>query len=148
MRHIPYGIAVMAVLILVSLFLLNFKIIIVDGPSMQPTYDDKQILLARKYGQAQINDSVQRNDIIVFKKEGQLMIKRVVGISGDFIELSNGHISRNGVLISPYTYSGEDRDYQLNENEYFVIGDNHQNSMDSREYGAIHSEQILGTIVF
>ena len=134
-----------AVLLLFSGLLIilwcNFKIIIVDGVSMQPTYSHSQVLIAKR------TSSIDKNMIVVFKESGTLNIKRVIGIAGDFIRLENGEIYVNDVLIKPYTYNGEDIFVYLEHDEFFVIGDNYQNSYDSRNYGAISIEQIYGVII-
>jgi len=134
---------IVILLILMLLFNLwcNFKIVIVSGESMQPTYNNNQILFARR------TNTIKRNTVIVFNADDKLNIKRVIGVVGDCVKLENGKIYINGVQIKPYTYYGETKTIYLGDNEYFVIGDNYQNSFDSRNYGAINANHIYGVII-
>ncbi len=76
-------------------------------------------------------------------------IKRVIGIEGDIIQINkNGQILNNGIIleidnvIEENIY--EDSEFVVEENTIFVIGDNRKNSIDSRIYGAINKDQIIG----
>ena len=76
-------------------------------------------------------------------------IKRVIGLEGDIIQINkNGQILNNGIIleidnvIEENIY--EDSEFVVEENTIFVIGDNRKNSIDSRIYGAINKDQIIG----
>ena len=80
-------------------------------------------------------------------------IKRVIGIEGDIIQINkNGQILNNGIIleidnvIEKNIY--EDSEFVVEENTIFVIGDNRKNSIDSRVYGAINKDQIIGIAVY
>ena len=80
-------------------------------------------------------------------------IKRVIGLEGDIIEINrNGKILNNGIIleidnvIEENIY--EDSEFVVEENTIFVIGDNRKNSIDSRVYGAINKDQIIGIAVY
>ena len=101
----------------------------------------------------------QRGDIIIFKypdDESQNFVKRVIGVPGDVIEISDGHVSVNGeVLDEPYirepmdTY--ETLYYIVPENSYFVMGDNRNNSKDSRYWKAtnyVTKDKIIAKVLF
>lgn len=121
-------------------FILHYNIVIVDGDSMQPTYQNQQILLAHR------NQLIHRNNIIVFDHDNHTIIKRVIGIPNDVIQMGDGIILINGVQVHPYTYHGDHQTIHLSQQEYFVIGDNHLNSTDSRHYGVISIQDIVGVI--
>ena len=80
-------------------------------------------------------------------------IKRVIGLEGDIIQINkNGQILNNGIIleidnvIEENIY--EDSEFVVEENTIFVIGDNRKNSIDSRVYGAINKDQIIGIAVY
>src|SRR5690606_12695251 len=96
----------------------------------------------------------QRGDIIVMKNPdevGSFYIKRIVGLPGEHVRLVEGVVYINDLpLAEPYvlelcSHNGCTlRDWQLNEGEYFVLGDNRNDSHDSVVFGPIHRSQILG----
>lgn len=106
-------------------------------------------------------------DIVVFKTEGipgldsenkPYYIKRVVGLPGDEIQIRGGHIYRNGKLLdSPdffvenrYTtlYSSSSNKFIVPDDQLFVFGDNSANSWDSRAWGGVPVENVMGKAVF
>lgn len=129
-------------IIAVVLFLIFFKIIIISGQSMSPTYHDKQVILISK-----VYSQLNRNDVIVCTYNNMEIIKRIVGCPGDIIELKDGYVYRNSVKLS-YTYDGTDeKKYTLSDDEYFVIGDNYNASTDSRVFGPIKNNAIIGRAI-
>jgi len=100
-------------------------------------------------------DPVAR-DVIVFKKNGDVCISRVIGIPGDTVEITTeGTLLVNGNIISEDRISGPTYPYTeyvqypitLSDNEYFVLGDNRRTGVDSRYYGTVKSDEILGTVI-
>lgn len=128
--------------IAVILFLCFFKIFIVKGQSMAPTFDDGAILLISK-----INAEYIKNDVIVFDIDNETVIKRVVGVSGDTIELKDKCVYRNGIKLQIDCDSDESVIIELKQDEYFVVGDNYGNSYDSRNYGCINKQSIIGKVL-
>ena len=113
---------------------------------MEPALKNGQIALMKKF-----NLKLNYNDIIVIKKNNKIIIKRLVGMPNDKVKIDN-YLYINGQKVNDlYTeYSGVANDeIILNSNEYFVLGDNRQNSIDSRaeEIGVILKEEIIGKIV-
>ncbi len=95
-------------------------------------------------------------DVIVFKKDGNICISRVIAIPGDTVEITeDGAVKVNGNLISEekiysltYPYLDSiDYPITLASGEYFVLGDNRRTGVDSRYYGTVKSDEILGTLI-
>ena len=99
----------------------------------------------------------KRGEVIVFKKPGEtskLLVKRVIGIPGDHVEIGEGKVKVNeNVLEDDYTMSGTtpgEVDTVVPEGKYFVLGDNRENSSDSRSesVGLVPEELIEGKVAF
>ncbi len=137
-----YLICFAVVYLLILTINLNYKIIIIEGDSMNPALRSGQIVLVQKN-----IENLKKNDIIVFKQEG-LMIKRILGLPADRIVLSDSGLSINKVYIRPYTYEGDEMEYILAADEYFVVGDNYMMSFDSRHFGPVHDSDIVGKVIW
>ena len=126
-----------------ALFLWNFRLVRVNGDSMSPTLSDGQVLLASTHA-----SELRKDDIVVFQQEGRRCVKRIVAVSGDSVLLKDGLIYVNDTFLPHYAYWGEETRYTLEEGEFFVLGDNTDNSSDSRSYGPIKLEQIQFKYLF
>ena len=98
---------------------------------------------------------VRRNDIIVFKlKDDDDYIKRVIGLPGDKIVFKENKVFVNDVLLKETYVKNKNNVYYINavyevpENKLFVLGDNRNNSSDSREFGFIKTANIIGKVFF
>ena len=118
----------------------------VSGPSMFPTLKDGDILLMNK-----ISKDYDRMDIVVVRKNYKLLIKRIVALPGEEIEIKDNNIYINGEQIEDVvdcvTLPGiAENGIKLKENEYFVLGDNRENSADSRNeaIGVVKKSEIMG----
>jgi signal peptidase I len=119
----------------------------VRGSSMEPTLQDGQYLVIGKL--TYWVHPPERGDIIVFKPPNNPAddyIKRIVGLSGEQVEIRDGVVWVDGVLLEePYTnpgsYSGV---WSLEDGEYFVLGDNRNNSSDSHTWGVLPKDKIIG----
>lgn len=114
---------------------------------MLPTLKDGNIVCIKKY-----NLDLKNNDIVVIRKKGIIMIKRVIGLPNDTIKIDD-YIYVNGNKNDDLYIQDCGQVYneiKLKEDEYFVLGDNRQNSIDSRfdEVGIIHKDEIIGKIIF
>ncbi len=119
----------------------------IDGSSMNPTLYDGQYLIINNV--SYMLDTPQRGDVIVFRhpQNDLNLIKRVVGLPGDDVEIRDRQVFVNGVpLNEPYieappAYNGF---WKVPENEFFVLGDNRNNSSDSHSWSFLPKENILG----
>ncbi len=119
----------------------------IDGSSMNPTLYDGQYLIINNV--SYLLDEPQHGDVIVFHHpQNELnLIKRVIGLPGDHVEIQNRQVSVNGVALNePYiqaspTYSGS---WDVPDGQYFVLGDNRNNSSDSHSWSYLPKENILG----
>lgn len=125
----------------------------VQGSSMVPTLKDGEILLLKKY-----DTSYKRFDIVVLNRDSSKLIKRIIGLPGEHIEYKDSHLYVNDVEIEekflPKDISFSDfdtillGDSKIPEGKYLVIGDNRNNSTDSRIFGFVEKNEILGTTSF
>jgi len=119
----------------------------IDGSSMNPTLQDSQYLLINNFSYY-LNEP-DRGDIIVFRHPNSdlNLIKRVIGLPGDTVEIGNQTVKVNGNLLDePYiqaepTYSGN---WTVPEGQYFVLGDNRNSSSDSHSWQYLPEENIIG----
>ncbi len=132
----------------------------VSGSSMFPTLHTGDYIITNKVNY-RLNDP-KRGEIIVFKnprEESQDFIKRILGLPGDKVRVEKGHIFVNDVqlnesyLISsvitlPGSFLKEGSDEIVSKDHYIVIGDNRLASSDSREWGFISREEIIGQAFF
>ena len=125
----------------------------VEGSSMEPTFNNGDQLIVEKF--SYYFNEPERYDIIVFPfSENSSYIKRIIGLPGEIIQIKNGQVYLNGEILDE-NYGKEDRiedpgladeEIVLAEDEYFVLGDNRNASVDSRkeEVGLIKRSQIEG----
>ena len=134
---------------------------IVEGSSMMPNYVDKEYLLAEKLDY--FIGSPKRGDVVIFKYPNNPsvnFIKRVIGLPGETIQIqdsvitvinsgnSNGVALQEGAYLSSTVKTLTDSKGQYTvtfaDGEYFVLGDNREHSSDSREWGVLPRENIIG----
>jgi signal peptidase I len=122
----------------------------VESVSMQPTLFPGDFVIVNKLAY-QFSHIPQRGDVIVFKfppdPESIPYIKRVIGLPGDQIHISDGKVYINGqLMLEPYlkvtTKLGGD--WTVPSDQLFVMGDNRNNSSDSRRWGFVPLENIIG----
>ena len=123
---LPYVLIIIAVILIRTFIITPVR---VDGASMDQTLEDGQILLLYKLA------NIDYGDIVVLdeEKEGEIIIKRIIE-----------------ELEEDYAY-GETSDYEeitLGDDEYFILGDNRPISKDSRYFGPVKEDEIIGKVIF
>ena len=149
LRSTIYALLVVAAIavLLATLFL---PVLQVSGDSMNPTLQDRDIIVLVK------TDHMKTGDLCGFYWQNKLLLKRIIGLPGDIITLDeDGVATVNGeVLNEPYVDElalGEcdiKFPYQVPENRYFVLGDHRATSIDSRSsvIGCVEKSQIVGKV--
>lgn len=146
--------ALIAVIIVVPVRLFIAQPFIVSGASMEPTFDNGEYLIVDELTYR--FDEPKRGDVIVFKypkDPSQYFIKRVIGLPGETVTISGSSVSvmkADNITVAleePYVINegnGGDLTVHLGEAEYFVMGDNRPESSDSRVWGVLPEENIIG----
>lgn len=123
-----------------------FQLCVVHGESMHPTLKNGNIIFIKKF-----DLKIDYNDIIVIKKDNNTIIKRVVGLPKDTINIDeylyvNGQKNENLYIENSGDIKNE---VFLKDKEYFVLGDNINNSIDSRfeEIGIVNEDEIIGKMI-
>ncbi len=139
--------------VLVIIFLMNlfFPRYYVDGQSMDPGLHTADRLFASSIDV--LMHQIPRGAVVVLSspRDGASVVKRVVGLPGERVEVRDGVVTVNGVALhEPYIkeaprYAGM---WQLGSDEYFVLGDNRNHSLDSADYGPVSFSHIHGVVKF
>lgn len=143
--------------VLLAAFIMIFiaRAFTVDGPSMMPTLNHGERLLVDKISYRFAEPS--RGEIVVFKypaNPSEHFIKRVVGLPGDEVEVANGIVKVNGKVVEEDYISAPPRQgfspKVVPEGHYFVLGDNRNNSQDSRDsrVGFVPEELLVGRAIW
>jgi signal peptidase I len=150
-------VVIMAILVMVYLFIMSPQE--VNGESMEPNFHNGEYILTNKvtYKFRQ----PQRGDVVIFKswKNKEVdYIKRVIALSGETVSLSDNSIFVNGKkleeqYLSPNTtifggsFLQEGQTITVPESMLFVLGDNRPHSSDSREFGPVAIDDIIGVVI-
>lgn len=151
LRNTAFTLVVVAALaILVAVLLM--PILRIYGSSMSGTVDNGDLVASIK------TSNMKTGDVIAFYYNNNILVKRVIAVSGDFVDIDEeGNVYVNQTLLNePYLSSkafGEtniELPYQVPEDRIFVMGDNREVSIDSRNtaVGCVSDEQVVGKIVF
>ena len=134
-------------IIIVGAYFIRFPC--VDGISMRPTYEDntRVVMLYTQH--------VAKNDVVIVwcDQLDEYIVKRVIGTSGDTVRISDGKVFVNDKELSEdYLYdSNWGKAYELEktvpEGEIFLMGDNRNNSFDSRQLGTFSTEDVFGKVL-
>ncbi len=137
------------VLIAVMIFFV-FGIYRCSDNMMSPAFKDGDLAIYYR-----LQKEFQPSDTVIIEKDGETQIRRIIAKPGDSVEITADGLKINGYLQQetgiytetlPYT-EGISFPITLEENEYFVLGDNRSEAKDSRIYGAVKKEEIKGTVI-
>ncbi len=153
-----------SVVVALSIFVVVYLFLVqphqVKGASMDPTFHDGEYILTDKIGYRM--HPPERGDVIVFKAPRNPdfdYIKRIIATPGDTVSIQDGSVYVNDqklaenyiqseTIILPGQYIKESQQIKLNNDEYFVLGDNRSHSSDSRQWGTVPRKDIIGKAFF
>jgi signal peptidase I len=166
----------LAFVIIVPIRVFLFQPFFVQGASMEPNFENGQYLIVNEFGfkktTVALSDikffsvgafrEIVRQTVVVFrypKDPSKFFIKRIIGLPGERIEIKDGSFkifnqaNPDGFTLDESSYLGKEvkttgeQVVTLSDNEYFVMGDNRSFSSDSRVWGAVPSEDIIGEVL-
>jgi len=131
------------------LFIQNFR---VEGRSMYPGLQSDELVLVSKF--AYLTGSPRRGDVVVISRPAnpeQDLVKRIIGMPGETVEIVNGKIYLNGIGYDESEYiqapgNQSMASVDIPDSNYFVLGDNRVESEDSRRFGTVPSGAIVGKV--
>ena len=137
----------MILIILIIIFIKKFVFtnVMVHGVSMYDTLHDKDIMVLDIIGPKLTG--YKRFDIVVVKTNNTKIIKRIIGLPGETVEYKDNQLYINGKKVKDKYGTNETEDIEkvkLGKNEYYVLGDNRQDSADSRIIGPVKKSKIMG----
>ena len=147
-ESIPFIITIICIILIRAFITTPVR---VDGISMDNTLKDGEILLLNK-----LDNNYERFEVVVFTIQGERLIKRVIGLPGEKVEFKDNSLYINDALIEDNYGTGITSDFnigeldidKIKEDEYLLIGDNRNDSLDSRYFGTIKKKDIIGTVKY
>lgn len=144
---LPYILIVVIVLLIKEFLIAPVK---VNGLSMYTTLHDGDVMLLNKI--VYKFNPIKRGDIVVASWKDEYIIKRVIGLPGDTVEFKNNSLYINGKKIKENYTRGKTEDFNITllgskkvpKGYYVILGDNREDSVDSRIFGFMKKENILG----
>lgn len=148
---------VIAAVVFFVVYVFLFRPFQVSGASMFPTFENNEYILTNIIGLKL--DKPHRGDVVVFQSPQDTsrdFIKRIIALPGDKISVKEGIVYINGKKLDEHTYLEneiktyggtflkEGTEVTVPQNSFFVMGDNRQYSSDSREWGFVEKDKIIG----
>ena len=147
-----YGIVILAAIIVAFLVRYNIgQLVVVKGDSMNPTFQNKDIAISSIISYHK--HKPKRGDVVIVQSEQlhEKIIKRVIGVEGDTIEVKDGVLYRNDKRVKEAyikeKMEGTVAKTKIDKNHVYVMGDNRNNSADSRVLGAFTLDDVKGKVV-
>jgi signal peptidase I len=166
----------LALIIIVPVRMFLFQPFIVRGASMEPNFHEREYLIINEFGYKNTPVSIlgkdlvtvkphkelERLSIVVFRApydQKQFYIKRVIGLPGETVTIDNGSVkitnaeNPEGMILDESAYLPEGRmtngsmTVTLAQDEYYVLGDNRPASSDSRTFGPLHKDMVIGKVL-
>ncbi|TSC97281.1 MAG: signal peptidase I [Candidatus Berkelbacteria bacterium Licking1014_2] len=143
------GALVLGIIVLLLHFFVA-TIFIVDGISMEPNFQDKEVVIVDKL--SYLIKTPQRGEVVIVRfpgRESDKYIKRVVGLPADKLEIKNGKIYLNDQALRELYLDKDiviepDKIWVVPDNQYFLMGDNRAASSDSRIWGTAPRQNLIG----
>lgn len=155
MRYAITALLSLPILVAVLARTFLFETCSIPSRSMAPTLLPGDHVIVARYSTRVSRRLPERGDVVVFRSAAndQLLVKRVIAISSDEVEIREGRVRLNArTLPEPYVVHRAAGEFlpprTLPENSYYVVGDNRADSVDSRTWGTISGEQIIGRVRF
>lgn len=168
---------ILAVVIITPIRVFLLQPFFVKGASMEPNFDDGQYLIINELGYKTTNVGLnnfhfftvnsfkefQRGDIAIFRyplDPSQFFIKRVIALPGERIKIENGRVTifnnshpegfvlDESAYLNPSVTTNGNIDTQLTDSQYFTMGDNRSYSHDSRAWGPLPENDVVGKVMF
>lgn len=151
-----FTLAFLIVVVVIPIRLFIISPFVVDGESMHPTFENLDYLIVDELVYAL--KAPARGDVVVFrypKSPSIFYIKRIIGLPGETVSINRGVVTITTTsdatlaLTEPYIVNEDatyTNDVSLGEGEYFVMGDNRPNSSDSRAWGVLPRQNIVGRV--
>ena len=139
----------LAIILAVTIRLLFFQTFVVTNNSMEPTFIEGDKILVIKY--PRLSKNIHKSDVIIFRDELEKVniIKRVIGVGNDKIEIKNNALHINDKMIENTLGLFTEEDdllYTVENDSFFVLGDNIKESRDSRYFGTIKTNNVMGKV--
>ena len=167
---------VLAAVIIIPVRVFLFQPFFVQGQSMHPGFEDGEYLVVNEFGYKETSvglgeqdwftvssfKDLARQEPVVFRspqKEGQYLIKRVIALPGESVKIENskvmvangmhpeGFVLDESAYLSNTVVTTDMKAITLGPDEYFVLGDNRMHSYDSRSFGPIRKDQVVGRVL-
>lgn len=144
---------IIVIVIVLLLFIFVVGIEQVVGPSMEPTLKQGNVIIVNKLTYRL--HEIQRNDVVIITKEDKHMVKRIVGLPGEKVEYKDNYVYVDGKKykekfidgVNTDDFSISDLGYDvIPDDMYLVLGDNREDSRDSRSFGLVEKENIIGKV--
>lgn len=163
----------LALVIIVPIRVFLFQPFVVKGASMEPNFHGNNYLIINELGYKDVKlfnnkfevkptKTFKRQEVVVFRaptKRKEFYIKRIIGLPGETVEIGNGVVkiynveNPSGIILDESAYLPKGRitegnmKISLKEDEYFVMGDNRGASSDSRVFGPISKDKVVGRVL-
>lgn len=166
----------LAVVIILPIRVFLLQPFFVKGASMEPNFEDGEYLIINELGYKKTNvgagglklftvdtfKELKRGDVVVFrypKDPSQYFIKRIIALPGEKIKISDnqitiynqenpsGFVLDESGYLSPAVYTNGDFTIQLSGDDYYVMGDNRTQSHDSRAFGPVNKDKVVGRVL-
>jgi signal peptidase I len=145
-RYLTAALAVGALAVL-GRRLARLEPVLVAGDSMRPT-----LLPGQRVAVGPLDRPPRRGDLVVVRRSGLELVKRVVGLPGERVRLAAGRLEVDGLAVAePYldaTPHAGDLDLRLGEDQYLVLGDHRAASTDGRDFGPVPAAALAGRVRF